>query len=284
MFTMKRIIYFSLFFLIVVLVAVFSEKQQQPSEQCVVDGTGIVPISRVEIIHSAGRKEIFCSLCCAKTWIDNHEQIAFDLKNNKATLTVVDEISGTPMDSTLAYWIESDQFSRHENRCRVHVFKEKKDASRHIKKYNGKEKVDYLAPGKQLAWAENFYANDPTGKEHSLHGYRGKIVFLRFWSTANPFVETDLNNLQKIQDRFGKSGFTILAVNVEDTPEKAAEIIEKLPVTYPVLLDPEGEIADLYQVTGFPTGFLIDRSGIVEESTIGEVTADLMEPLLYPLW
>ncbi|MCK5196318.1 MAG: TlpA family protein disulfide reductase [Desulfobulbaceae bacterium] len=282
---MKRIIYLTLFFIIVILIAVFSEKLQQPNEQCVVDGTGIVPISRVEIIRTDGKKEIFCSLCCAKTWIDNHKQVALALQNGKARLTVVDEISGTPVDSSLAYWVESDQFSRQENRCRVHVFKEKKDASRHVRKFNGKEKIGYLAGlGKQLAWAENFHAGDLAGYEHSLQDYRGKVIFLRFWSSANPFVETDLKNLQEVQNRFEKSGFTVLAVNVEDTKKKAAEIIQKIQVSYPVLLDPRGEIADLYQVAGFPTGFLIDRSGIVEESTIGEITADIMEPLLYPLW
>jgi len=49
-------------------------------------------------------------------------------------------------------------------------------------------------------------------------------------------------------------------------------------------LDPDGTIADRYGVSGYPTGFLIDRSGIIANRVIGELPPEIMEPLLYPLW
>ena len=96
-------------------------------------------------------------------------------------------------------------------------------------------------------------------------------------------METDLKNLQEAHDRFGEQNFTVIAVNVEDTKEKVIKLVRELSISFPVLLDPDGKIADQYQITGFPTGFLLDKSGIVDSSTVGELTADVLEPFLYSL-
>ena len=56
-----------------------------------------------------------------------------------------------------------------------------------------------------------------------------------------------------------------------------------LDLPFPVLLDPQGKIADQYGINGYPTGFLIDQAGIIRHQSIGEILPDLMEPLISPL-
>ncbi len=282
---MKRSFFSILFLLALAGIAALVQVTRRPVEHCLLDGTGIIPISRVEIREPGSTPQVFCSLCCARLWLEQHPELERSVRMEKAAILVVDEVSGLPLDAGQAYWIESDRYSRRENNCRVHVFKEKKDASRHLRRYHGVEVAGYLAGlGKTLPWAADFTAPDIQGRLHALHQYRGRIVFLRFWSAANPFVEQDLRNLEKVQERFAERGFTVVAVNVEERPEKVTRLVSRLQLTYPVLLDPDGRVADLYRITGFPTGFLLDRSGIVEESTVGELVPDLMEPLLQPLW
>jgi len=180
--------------------------------------------------------------------------------------------------------VESEEYSRRENKCQAHVFSDKKAAARYLRQHQGKELPGYLAGlGLRLSWAADFTLEDIHEKKRSLSDYQGKIIFLRFWSLKNPFVRTDLQNLQEAQERFEKQGFTVVAVNVEDNREEVLKFIKPLALSFPVLLDPDGKIADLYQVTGFPTGFLLDQSGIVESSTIGELTADVLEPFLFSL-
>lgn len=280
----KKLLPTCLFFLALILIAWFSGKANQSGEICRLDGTGIVPISRVTLVDSNGEESLFCSLCCAKTWLESHEEIISQLKDGKASLTVVDEISGQEIDVSLAYWVESPEYSRRENRCQAHVFNDKQAAAKYLRRHQGKELPGYLAGlGLRLSWAADFTLEDIHGEKQSLSGYQGKIVFLRFWSLKNPFVRTDLQNLQEAQERFGEHGFTIVAVNVEDNREEVFEFIQSLTLSFPVLLDPDGIIADRYQVTGFPTGFLLDQSGIVESSSIGELTADVLEPFLFSL-
>lgn len=266
------------------LIAFFSVKSRQGSESCRLDGTGIIPITRVVLVDESGEESLFCSLCCAKTWIDNHPDLSVQLKEGKANLTLVDEISGLEIDSSLAYWVESNQYSRLENKCRVHVFSDKQAASKYLRLHQGQELPGYLAgQGLQLSWAADFVLDDLSGQQRSLSDFRGKVVFLRFWSLKNPFVETDLQNLQEAHERFAEQDFVVVAVNVEDKREEVVELAERLQIGFPILLDPDGTIADRYQVTGFPTGFLLDQSGIVDSSSIGELTADILAPFLYSL-
>jgi len=164
------------------------------------------------------------------------------------------------------------------------VFSDKQAASKYLRQHQGEELPGYLAGlGLQLSWADDFTLNDIRNTPHSLSEYQGKIVFLRFWSLKNPFVETDLNNLQEAHDKFAEQDFIVVAVNVEDNKEEVVQFVNKLAISFPVLLDPDGKVADQYQITGFPTGFLLDKSGIVDSSTIGELTADVLEPFLYSL-
>ncbi len=273
-----------IFFLVLVLIAWFSGQSNRSNEACRVDGTEIVPITRVALVDATGEEFLFCSLCCAKTWLEGHGEHVKQLESETATLTVVDEISGKEVDASLAYWVKSEEYSRQENKCQSHVFSDKQAASKYLRQHQGKERLGYLAGlGLQLSWADDFTLNDIQDTPHSLSEYQGKIVFLRFWSLKNPFVETDFKNLQEAYDKFGEQDFTVVAVNVEDTKEEVMEFMKKLPISFPVLLDPDGKVADQYQITGFPTGFLLDKSGIVDSSTVGELTADVLEPFLYSL-
>jgi len=281
---MKKLFPSFIFFLVLVLIAWFSSQSNRSNETCRVDGTEIIPITRVALVDEKSEESLFCSLCCAKIWLENHEELGKQLQSGTATLTVVDEISGLEVDASLAYWVKSKKYSRQENKCQSHVFSDKQAASKYLRQHQGEELPGYLAElGLHLSWADDFTLQDIQDTPHSLSEYQGKIVFLRFWSLKNPFVETDLKNLQEAHDKFAEQGFTVVAVNVEDTKEDVVQFVKGLAISFPVLLDPDGKVADQYQITGFPTGFLLDRSGIVDSSTVGELTADVLEPFLYSL-
>ena len=77
-------------------------------------------------------------------------------------------------------------------------------------------------------------------------------------------------SMQRLYDRFKGEDFEILAVSVDSTGREAvAPFMRKLNLTFPALLDPNGNIKPAYGVTGVPESFIVDKEGILVEKIIG---------------
>lgn len=104
--------------------------------------------------------------------------------------------------------------------------------------------------------------------------FRGKVVAIRFWADWCPFCKTEMKDLEPAYRKLKEKGLVMLAVNVRQDRDTAAQFIKKLGVSYDVLLDTEGEVAKRYGVLGLPTTFFVDRHGILSSRIIGESTPD----------
>ena len=103
----------------------------------------------------------------------------------------------------------------------------------------------------------------PAGQELSLASLRGKVVYLDFWASWCGPCRLSFPQLEQIRQELGPRGFEILAVNVDEQERDALRFLEELPVTYPVVRDGTGDTPGSYGILGTPTGYLIDREGIV---------------------
>ena len=111
--------------------------------------------------------------------------------------------------------------------------------------------------------APDFTLTNPSGKKVSLKDYRGKVVFLNFWASWCDPCRGEMPEMDKLYREFKAKGFEILAVNVKDKQEDALKMLKALKITYPVALDPQGEIGLLYGAWAMPSTYLIDRKGVV---------------------
>ena len=111
--------------------------------------------------------------------------------------------------------------------------------------------------------APDFTLAMPDGKKVSLKDYRGKVVFLNFWATWCPSCRTEMPDMSKLYQEFKGKGFEIVAVNVKDKRDDAMKFVQNMKLTYPIMLDPEGEVGLLYGAWGMPATYLIDRKGVV---------------------
>jgi DsbE subfamily thiol:disulfide oxidoreductase len=111
--------------------------------------------------------------------------------------------------------------------------------------------------------APDFTLKNPAGRKVSLNDYRGKVVFLNFWASWCDPCRGEMPEMDKLYREFKGKGFEILAVNVKDKQEDALKMLKALKITYPVALDPQGEIGLLYGAWAMPSTYLIDRKGVV---------------------
>jgi len=66
-------------------------------------------------------------------------------------------------------------------------------------------------------------------------------------------------------------GFVVIGVDTADSASVAANYLEQLGITYPVVLDQQGSAASAYQIVDTPTSFLIDATGVVNYRVVGPI-------------
>jgi DsbE subfamily thiol:disulfide oxidoreductase len=123
--------------------------------------------------------------------------------------------------------------------------------------------VPRLEAVKDSPAAPDFTLASPDGRQVSLKDFRGKVVFLNFWATWCEFCRDEMPAMQRLYQEFQGKGLEIVGVNVKDKRSDALAFVKKLQVTYPIVLDPDGEVGLLYGAFGMPLSYLIDRKGTI---------------------
>jgi cytochrome c biogenesis protein CcmG, thiol:disulfide interchange protein DsbE len=124
-------------------------------------------------------------------------------------------------------------------------------------------KAGFLAP--------DFLLKNPQGETHHLAGLAGQPVLVNLWASWCPPCRAEMPAMQRVYEEYQAQGFVILAVNATDQDSLAAAnaFVESLGLTFPILLDPSGEVSAAYEVRALPTSFFIDREGIIREVVVG---------------
>lgn len=121
--------------------------------------------------------------------------------------------------------------------------------------------IPNLEPMKETAPTPEFSLPDPQGKKISLKDFRGKIVFLNFWASWCVPCREEMPAMERLYQEFKDKKFVVFAVNVKDRRQDAIDFAKELKLTYPVVLDPEGQVGLLYGAWGLPTTYLIGPKG-----------------------
>lgn len=102
----------------------------------------------------------------------------------------------------------------------------------------------------------------------TLAGLRGRVVVLEFWATWCGACRALLPTLNGWHERFSNAGGLVVSVTMDPLP-KAARDAAVLGLRYPVLADPDGATTQTYQAFALPTLFVIDKSGVVRDVSVG---------------
>ena len=119
--------------------------------------------------------------------------------------------------------------------------------------------------------APAFALLDMDENSHSLDGYRGKVILMNFWATWCPPCRREMPSMERLYQTLKHEGFVVLAVNQWEDPDHVFAYIGQLSTdpTFPILFDPESQVAEAYGVKGLPTTFLIDKHGRIRYRAVG---------------
>jgi len=119
--------------------------------------------------------------------------------------------------------------------------------------------------------APDFSLNTPDGETITLSDLRGQAVLVNLWATWCPPCRAEMPAIQKLYKEYQDRGFTVLAINMayQDDPFAVLPFMQEYGLTFPLLLEETGEVAEIYELRSLPSSFFIDRQGIIQEVVIG---------------
>jgi protein-disulfide isomerase/peroxiredoxin len=131
--------------------------------------------------------------------------------------------------------------------------------------------ADSFAGGKVGDIVQDFGGELHGGGRLSTDQLRGKPFILTFWATWCSPCKKELPALAEAYRKHHKDGLEIVAVNVDRDPAKVGPFLEKMPLPFPVLLDPGKAIMDTFQSRsgGVPLTFWVQADGLIRQRSTG---------------
>jgi cytochrome c biogenesis protein CcmG/thiol:disulfide interchange protein DsbE len=129
--------------------------------------------------------------------------------------------------------------------------------------------VDQVAVGTK---APDFHAVDlATGDSVSLRTrYRGAVTLVNVWATWCEPCRIEMPAMERLYSSLAPHGFKIAAVSIDEgSPEDVRAFGQDLGLTFDLLQDRSTQVQQIYQTTGVPESFLLNRDGVIVKRVIG---------------
>lgn len=115
-------------------------------------------------------------------------------------------------------------------------------------------------PGTVMA-GEKTTAAESDSTLFDLSAYKGKVIYLDFWASWCKPCKQSFPWMRAMQARFGNQGFEVVAVDMDRDRKAAESFLKQNPAAFRIFHDPEGKLAEAYQIEAMPTSLLFDRQG-----------------------
>jgi len=147
--------------------------------------------------------------------------------------------------------------------------------------------IEVRAQGERTVIAPEFVLPDLSGAPVRLSDHEGKVILLNFWATWCPPCRAEMPSMETLYQAYRNQGLLILAISGDRTGRSVVKsFVQDRGVTFPILLDPDGEVFAQYGVRGLPTSYLLDRRRRVFSADVGardwsgKVARQIVERLL----
>lgn len=157
--------------------------------------------------------------------------------------------------------------------------------------------------------ANDLTLKDLNGRPITLSSLRGKVVLLNFWKIDCPPCSMEKPILERIFRKYASRGLEILAVNLVDEASRQLSYRSEHGFSFTFAFDPDNLLSlqqqalgsgattsflvnprreAIYEISGVPTTYVIDRNGQVIGNAVGMVNweqpvlAQFLESLLGP--
>lgn len=101
------------------------------------------------------------------------------------------------------------------------------------------------------------------GQTVRLADLRGKVVLIDFFASWCEPCMKELPELEKLAQQLKGRDIVFVGINIDREKKNALDLVSRFKLTFPVLLDPEGKVAERYDPPKMPSSYVVDREGTV---------------------
>ena len=97
------------------------------------------------------------------------------------------------------------------------------------------------------------------GKPVPINETAGKITMLNFWASWCEACMDEMPSIVKLWEKYHPSGFQVLSINLDENPESMAfRTQEQYKIRFPIFKDPQGSLAEFFDIHGIPLTVVIN--------------------------
>jgi thiol-disulfide isomerase/thioredoxin len=127
--------------------------------------------------------------------------------------------------------------------------------------------------------APDFTATTLEGETITLSDFRGKIVLVNDFAT---WCGPCLAKTPHLVDIYNAEGGAVvfIGLNLQETEANVIDYKEQFNISYPLVLDPDGALTEIYRPIGLPTSWFIDSDAVVRYVHTGPMTTPMLQEAL----
>jgi thiol-disulfide isomerase/thioredoxin len=124
--------------------------------------------------------------------------------------------------------------------------------------------------------APEFEGKTLSGETLHLSDTHGKTVLINVFASWCGPCQLEAPHLAQVYADLGGDDVIFIGLNFEEKPEEVAAFKEEFGWEFPLVLNEDGRLTEIYQPLGLPTSWLIDPNGVIQYVHTGPVNAEML--------
>ncbi|KIQ85255.1 hypothetical protein RW25_12420 [Bacillus sp. L_1B0_8] len=125
--------------------------------------------------------------------------------------------------------------------------------------------------------APDFILNTINKEKIQLSKMKKDGIIINFWGTWCEPCQREMSAFQNIYKVYKEKDIEIISINSQESEIAVKNFIKEKNLSFPVVIDTNGQIGNKYQVTTLPATYLIDSRGKIIKKHAGEMNENMLE-------
>jgi thiol-disulfide isomerase/thioredoxin len=124
--------------------------------------------------------------------------------------------------------------------------------------------------------APNIVGVTLTGEKVSLAELQGRTVLINVFASWCGPCRVEAPHLVEAFNELNPDDFVFVGLNLQEAPDAVAGFQTDFGIEFPLLLNQDGALTEIFRPIGLPTSWFIDADGVVRYVHSGPVTSELL--------